>query len=207
LKTSDATPYWAYHENRDFFVRRLQPYESFRNEGIECGATLIFQCPPGYPFFESKFKFRQALPRITPLPKFPRFEFPEDTADLVVVDVTLDDELGRAFRRKIKTVDEFLDYLYHHAMLAVLVVGADEPPQFYFRLPVSTSLDHLEEIISTTVRLRPNLTFYTQNQWGDGPADEPIGRAVTDSLRKELLAFGRFDHAPFLIFVKEETDE
>jgi hypothetical protein len=124
---------------------------------------------------------------------------------VIAIDVTADDEIGAEFQQKILTVDEFLDFHYHLVVLGVALVGSDLPVQFYFRVPMSVQIEHLEELIGATVGLSPPLKFFMQNGARDGREERPVNREMEKSLRRDILAIGGFDTRPIIIYVEGES--
>jgi hypothetical protein len=205
LLESDCASYWAYREMPDYSAVRLCDTDSMRKSGVTTGQSVIFQYPPDFEGFGGKFQFKEALPRLGPLPHFAQCELAHVGDDVIAIDVTTDDEIGAEFQQKILTIDEFLDFHYHLVVLGVALVGSDLPVQFYFRVPMSVQIDHLEELIGATVGLSPPLKFFMQNEARDGREERPVNREMEKSLRKDILRIGGFDTRPIIIYVEGES--
>jgi hypothetical protein len=204
LLESDCASYWVYRETQDYSAIRLCDTDSMRRSGITSGQSLIFQCPPGFEGFAAKFQFKEALPRLGPPPHFAQCELTDISDDTIAIDVTAEDDIGSEFQQKILTVDEFLDFHYHLVVLGVALVGSDLPAQFYFRVPMSVQLEHLEEFIGATVGLMPPLKFFMQNEADEGREERPVNREVENSLRKDILRIRGFDTRPIIVYVEGE---
>jgi hypothetical protein len=159
LKVPPETPYLVYSENADYSASRVNANATFVQAKIAVGAVLIFQCQP-HIAFAPQFPFKAAIPRIQ-RPVVMQHQMPDLPEDCILMDATCEEDCPD-FAATLANADEWFDFQYHAVYVSIAMADEDSPPQFCFRIPWSLSFQNFEALISQTIGLASNLTFFTE---------------------------------------------
>ena len=199
-----STPLLAFLEHSDYSASILNAAMTFEQAEIPTATTIIFQCPPGYTDFSPTFKFEDKMQSETQHQPDP-CPVPENLPEVsLVYDVTSDDFPGDIFYTLADTVDVYYDVQYHMVYIAVqLTSDANEPPQFYFKIPMSLSFVKLETLIKEMMSLSGNLAFFMPNDEGTGPCESPVDRATAMSLHDDIVRYrAKNPDVPVVVYIE-----
>ncbi|OHT07269.1 hypothetical protein TRFO_24605 [Tritrichomonas foetus] len=207
LKVQETVPLIPLIEKSDYSASLLDQSASFSNEGIKNGDCIIFECPIEIPDFRPHFDFGKQLPAIRQAPQFPQYFGQDISDDVLFVDLTIEpDENGNDIQVVPDSVELFYDIRYHLAIIGISVNGSTDPPQSYFRIPLSYPFDELEHRISYDLGMAPHMNFYEPTDDGK-QSSTIIDRNIHNSLKYFLMKLPSLTKRPITIYVQEVINE